>query len=370
MGQRVVVVGAGYGGTLVAKALDDLLEVVLIEPKDAFVHATGALRAVVDPAWLDRVFFPYDQLLRQGQIIRDRVRLASATRVHLSATESIDTDFLVLATGTSYPFPAKYLEDRVSVAAARLVRTRAALVSARRVLLVGAGPVGLELAGELTSAFPHLAVTVVEQGTDILPAGDYLPELRAAVRSQLDSRGVRIVLDSRLGYLPPVDVGTFAPFTVQTTNGLDIGADIWFRCYGSHPMTDYLDADLARARHEDGSLSVTSALSVVGHERVFAIGDITDIRETKRATAARAHAEVVATNIRDLIEGRVPSATYTPAPERIVLPLGPDGGASQLSDSTGLRTVRGPAETSALKGVDLMSDAISAVLGRRRARHA
>jgi NADH dehydrogenase FAD-containing subunit len=349
MGQRVVVVGAGYGGTLVAKTLDDLLEVVLIEPKDAFVHAAGALRAVVDPAWLDRVFFPYDQLLRHGQIIRDRVRLASAARVHLSATESIDTDFLVLATGTSYPFPAKYLEDQVTVAAARLVRTRAALASARRVLL---------------------AVTVVEQGTDVLPAGDYLPELRAAVRSQLDDRGVRIVLDSRLGYLPPVDVGTFAPFTVQTTNGLDIGADIWFRCYGSHPMTGYLDADLARARHEDGTLSVTSAMSVVGHERVFAIGDITDVRETKRASAARAHAEVVATNIRDLIEGRAPSAAYTPAPERIVLPLGPDGGASQLSDATGLRTVRGPAETSALKGVDLMSDAISAVLGRRRARHA
>jgi hypothetical protein len=53
-----------------------------------------------------------------------------------------------------------------------------------------------------------------------------------------------------------------------------------------------------------------------------------------------------------------------------VLPLGPDGGASQLSDASGLRAVRGPAETSALKGVDLMSDSISAVLGRRRARHA
>ena len=196
--------------------------------------------------------------------------------------------FLVLATGTSYPYPAKYLEDQVTVAAARLARTRTALASARRVLLVGAGPVGLELAGELTSAFPHLEVTVVEQGTDILPAGDYLPELRSAVRSQLDARGVRIVLDSRLGYLPPVDVGTFAPFTVQTTNGLDIDADIWFRCYGSHPMTDYLDADLARGRHDDGTLSVTSAMSVVGHERVFAIGDITDVRETKRASSARA----------------------------------------------------------------------------------
>jgi NADH dehydrogenase FAD-containing subunit len=370
MGQRVVVVGAGYGGTLVAKELDDLLEVVLIEPKDAFVHAAAALRAVVDPQWLDRVFVPYDQLLTRGRIVRDRVRLASPTRVHLSATESIDTDFLVLATGTAYPFPAKFLEDQVAVASARLVRTRTALSAARRVLLVGAGPVGLELAGELTSAFPDLAITIVEQEPDILGTGDYLPELRATVRDQLESRGVKLELGTRLGYLPPVDVGTFAPFTVQTTTGTDIEAQVWFRCYGTRPVTDYLDAELARARHEDGSLRVTSTLNVDGHDRVFAIGDITDVRETKRASAARAHAVVVAANIRALVEGRPACATYEPAPEMIVLPLGPDGGASQLADATGHRTLRGPAQTSALKGADLMSDTIAEVLGRRRARHA
>ena len=370
MGQRVVVVGAGYAGTLVAKTLDDAVEVVLIEPKDAFVHAVGALRAVVDPLWLDRVFVPYDKLLRNGRIVHDRVRLATATRVHLSATESIDADFLVLATGTAYPFPAKFLEDQVSVAAARLVRTRAALAAARRVLLVGGGPVGIELAGELTSAFPDLAVTIVEQAPDILPAGHYLPELRDSIRRQLESRGVQLELGARLGHLPPVDVGTFEPFSVRTTTGIEIHAEIWFRCYGARPMTDYLDADLAGARHDDGSLRVTSTLTVVGHDRVFAVGDITDVRESKRASAARAHAAVVATNIRDLIEGRAPSATYEPAPELIVLPLGPDGGASQLSNASGERIIHGPAQTSALKGADLMSDSIDEVLGRRRGRHA
>src|SRR6202789_1919563 len=72
----VVVVGGGYGGTAVAKALDETTNVVLVEPKDAFMHNVAALRALVDPSWLPRIFFPYEGLLAHGRVVRDR-----ATRV-------------------------------------------------------------------------------------------------------------------------------------------------------------------------------------------------------------------------------------------------------------------------------------------------
>ena len=52
----VVVVGGGYGGITVAKALDETSDVVLVEPKDAFMHNIAALRALVDPSWLPRIF--------------------------------------------------------------------------------------------------------------------------------------------------------------------------------------------------------------------------------------------------------------------------------------------------------------------------
>src|SRR3982074_1678747 len=64
----VVVIGGGYGGVNVAKALDPEVEVVLVEPKDAFVHNIGALRAVVDPEFLPKIFFPYDRLLANGRV--------------------------------------------------------------------------------------------------------------------------------------------------------------------------------------------------------------------------------------------------------------------------------------------------------------
>src|SRR4030088_94240 len=68
----VVVVGGGYGGVNVAKALDDVADVTLVDPTEAFVHNIAAWRALVDPEWLDRIFFPYEHLLAHGRFLRDR----------------------------------------------------------------------------------------------------------------------------------------------------------------------------------------------------------------------------------------------------------------------------------------------------------
>jgi NADH dehydrogenase FAD-containing subunit len=364
MAARVVVVGGGYGGASLAKQLDEIVDVTLVEPKDAFVHSSAALRAAVDPAWTERVFYPYDQLLTRGRVVQDWARRVSPSRVQLSPFESIDADYLVLATGTAYPFPAKFLEDETAVATARLARLRDALARCERVLLVGGGAVGLELAGELTSAFGHLRVTVVDIADDVLTLGDFLPDLREAIRGQLTERGVEFITGAPLAYLPPVDVGTYAPFTVETTSRVQIEAQVWFRCHGARPVTDYLDEELAASRRPDGHLRVTDHLTVVGQERVFAIGDITDVPESKRASAAMDHASVVARNITDLTAGKPPSARYAPAPERIVLPLGPDGGASQVEQDGGSRVVIGPQETARIKGIDLFSHDVAEMFGR------
>src|SRR4030081_2083218 len=104
---RVVVVGGGYGGTAVARALDDTTDVVLVEPRDAFMHNIAALRALVDPSWLPKIFLPYDGLLKNGRIVRDRAVVVDPHRVVTASGEEIAADYVVLATGSRYPFPAK-----------------------------------------------------------------------------------------------------------------------------------------------------------------------------------------------------------------------------------------------------------------------
>ena len=104
----------------------------------------------------------------------------------------------------------------------------------------------------------------------------------------------------------------------------------------------------------NGQVNVDKHLQVKDHPGVFAVGDITDVKESKRADAARAHARVVVSNIRDLIAGCDMTTSYEPGKEWVILPLGPDGGASQLVTREGKTEVVGPRETADIKGTDLM----------------
>ena len=359
---RVTIIGGGYGGIIAAKALDDVAEVALVEQKDTFVNHAAALRATVNREWAERIFLPYDNLLTRGRVVHGTALGVRGTTTSVAGAGDIEADHLVLATGTAYPFPAKHLESSSVVAKARIERAHANLEQAGRVLIAGAGEVGIELAGEITSAFPAMEVVLLEAGPDILHSRDYKPELREAIRFQLEQRDVEVITGDQLVALPPVDPGVLSPFRVTTRAGRRLEADMWFRAYGSAAATGFLGEDYDEVRHYDGTIRVDSHLRVVDHPGVWAIGDITDVRETKRADAAQAHARVVAANIRSLIAGGAAEAVYTPKPEHVVLPLGPDGGASQVLRD-GVRVVVGPEETARMKGEDLFLGYVAKALG-------
>jgi apoptosis-inducing factor 2 len=323
----VAVVGGGYGGITVAKALDDIADVILIEPRDTFVHNVAALRGAVDPAWADRLFLPYDRLLARGQVRHDRAVRVSAQAVELGSGAVIAPDYIVLATGSAHAYPAKIdLEDSVA-ARSKLHATRDALAGASRVLLLGAGPVGLEFAGEIKAMWPEKAVTIIDPCPELMP-GRFPDEFRRELRRQLDHLGVELLLGTSLRARPPSGPGRTGLFTVTTESGADVTADLWFACYGATVNSDYLAADLRTALRPDRSVAVTPELRVHGQDTVFAIGDITATPELKMARLAQKHAGVVAANIRALIQGGGAMVTYRPEPDAIVLPLGPKGGVS------------------------------------------
>ncbi|MEU4238580.1 FAD-dependent oxidoreductase [Actinoplanes sp. NPDC026619] len=98
-------------------------------------------------------------------------------------------------------------------------------------LLVGAGPVGLEFAGEIKTAWPEKRVTLVDRNNDLMP-GSYPDEFRTLLRKQLDELG--IVITDR-----PVD------------------ADLRFDCFGATPVTGFVDLP---ARRPDGRIAVNPDL--------------------------------------------------------------------------------------------------------------
>jgi NADH dehydrogenase FAD-containing subunit len=355
MSRTVVVIGGGYGGSAVAKALDAEADVVLIDPRDAFVNSAGSLRALTQPDWAPNMFFPYDTMITRGEVIRDTAISVDPGGVTLASGRRVDADYLVLATGSSYAYPAKPKNGTTNVSEALndFRQTHKELAGAERVLILGAGPVGLELGGEIKEVWPGKHVTVVDPIDQLLPG--FLPELRADLHRQLDELGIDLRLGTSLTALPAIEAGQVGTFTVTTTRGDEITADIWFRAFGVRVNSDYLADGRLTTRNEQGAVAVTETLNVNGYDHVYAIGDLTDVAEIKMAGYAMQHAEVVAKNILAQLNGEQPTATYAPAPDPfIVLPLGPRGGVGQLPMPEGTTAI--PAEmVTQFKGADLFT---------------
>jgi NADH dehydrogenase FAD-containing subunit len=355
----VVIVGGGYGGVNAAKALDAYADVVLVEPKDAFVHNVASLRALVDPAFAPRMFLPYDHLLARGRVEHDRAVAVGPHRVTVSSGKDIDADYIVLASGSEYPFPAKSDVDDTNNALEEYRAAHDRLQHASRVLLIGAGAVGIELAGEIKAAWPQTHVILLGAAGDVL--GDqFRSDLRAELRAQLTEIGVELRLGERLRNLPPTPATELRTFTVTTETGREITAEMWFQCFGVRPVSDYLDDELATARGRDGFVRVGPTLQVEGFDNVFAIGDVGSA-DAKMAGRAGRQAHLAAENIRKLMNGDRDLAPYEPLEPAIIVPIGPTLGSGQLPNQDALASRE---MVAAAKGRDLMVDRYAEILGR------
>ena len=104
---QVVVVGGGYGGATAAKYVrllsDRRIDVVLIEPEEAFVSCPGSNLVLGGNRTLADITLPYDALTRRYGVIRVQSRAEAIDpqrkSVRLTDGTTIGYDKLVLATG-------------------------------------------------------------------------------------------------------------------------------------------------------------------------------------------------------------------------------------------------------------------------------
>lgn len=201
-------------------------------------------------------------------------------------------------------------------------------------------------------------MTLLDVADDVMGAR-FRPDLKAEIRRQLGGIGVELLLSSPLREDPPGVPGELRAFTALTESGREVTADIWFRCYGVSPVSDYLAGDLAAARRPDGFIDVTPQLQVTGQTRVFAVGDVSAADHNHAGIASR-QAQLVAGNIRALIAGEGELTSWQPMPPVIIVPIGPEGGSGQLPDSAELAP---PELVAQIKGRDMMVSHFAELLG-------
>lgn len=185
---------------------------------------------------------------------------------------------------------------------------------------------------------------------------NYPPGRQEPVVGQVNAR---LRLSSALRDGPPTAPGELRTFTVVTESGTELTADIWFRCYGVTPASDYLAGGLAGARRPDGFIEVSPYLQVAGQERVFAVGDVCTADHNMAGIATR-QAQLVAGNIRALLNGETDLMPYRPSPPGIIVPIGPERGSGQRPDSDELVA---PEFVAQAKGRDMMVERFVELLG-------
>lgn len=361
----VLIVGAGPAGRSCAAALDPHCNVVLIDRTAYYLHNIAALRASVVPGYEARIMIPYDRLLKNGHFIVGEVSNITEKEVFLTGEiEPIPFDYLIVATGSAYAFPLKIQKGNQDDVVKTYQNLQGDIRDAKEILIIGGGPVGIELAGEILEVHPKKSVTLVHSKKMLL--GDSEPEkLRTKLDSELTTLGCKLHLGERAKTEDIKDL-LEGPInylrgsrTIEMDSGKKIDADLVFLATGAPINCASYVNSMKSSISERNELVVNDHGQVLMggdkyYENIFALGDCSSWG-AKMAYVAMKQAPVVAKNIRYHIKQRPMTATWTnPAPMKgvMLVPVGTSHGAGHISGHVVGRRV-----TSMAKGKDLFVSA-------------
>ncbi|KAK6926526.1 FAD/NAD(P)-binding domain [Dillenia turbinata] len=261
--------------------------------KEYFEIPWANLRAMVEPSFAERSLVNHRDYLPNGWLVISSVININKSQVLTAEGRLVPYDYLVIATGHNDPMP-KTRSERLN----HYKQENQKIKSANSILIVGGGPTGVELAGEIAVDFPDKKVTLVHSGSRLL---EFIgPKASNKALEWLKSKGVEVKLDQSVD----LDCVSDETKTFQTSSGEVIKADCHFLCIGRPVASTWLkDTILEENLDQHGRLMVDEFFRVRGRQNIFAIGDITDIRELKQGYLAQKHALLLAKNLKLLMSG-------------------------------------------------------------------
>ncbi len=360
MSHRIAIIGGGYIGAELAKSLDSLADVTLIEQNSHFVHAPAMVRAVVDPAILERALIPYDGLLKRGRVVQAVAHSISESEVTLASGAKIAADHIVVATGSSNAIPFKPNGGDIDGLRAANAQIHEKLVAAKTIAIVGAGAVGTELAGEIAHAFPDKAVHLVSSEANLFP--HHPAKLGRELTAKLKASDVSLTFGVRAGNLQSLTEPFAGPLSLS--NGTTIEADLVFPAIGSKATSTLLQALPGAEVGRADRVKTDQWLRPSQFSNVFAAGDAAETGDAMTVVGAGRQVAWLKTALKAVVEGKKvedlkPYAPWGPKAPFLV-PLGPKIGNSFLGIFT-----TGNFITRKLKGEDLFLSKYNKLLGRK-----
>jgi len=291
----VLIVGGGFAGLSALHALAKASVHITLVDRNVYSTFQPLLYQVATAGLTSAdVAYPLWSVSRKKHAHFRKGELASLDLDKRTATladgHQLEYDFLVLATGVSANFYGVKGAQQNSLS---LYTRRDAIAHRNRLLeeferratgdadaelditVVGGGATGVELAGTLAelrnialpAAFPEIdrskvRVRLIEMAPALLTP--YRKRERDYARQQLENRGVDVFLQTTIKEI--------APDKVTLADGSSHRSDMTVWAAGIQAPDAPWNAQLPRAKA--GRIDVSPDLRVMGHENVFAIGDV------------------------------------------------------------------------------------------------
>jgi dihydrolipoamide dehydrogenase len=245
---------------------------------------------------------------RGVEIVRGTARLTAVGRVQVALKEggsaTLTADHIMLATGATASLPPGFELD-----GERVITSQEALDlthQPRRLAVLGGGVVGCEFACFFAALGTE--VTLIEMLPRLLPAED--DEIAQALERELKKQKIALHLGTKVDDLRPNPDGST---TLTLPGGKTVTADTVLVATGRRPCSADLGLEgVGVARADRGKIVVNDRLQT-SVKSIYAIGDVTDIRQLAHFASAqgKAAAELIAGHPAQTNWRAVPAATFT-----------------------------------------------------------
>jgi NADH dehydrogenase FAD-containing subunit len=355
---NVVIVGAGIAGLVVAHSLLQGVpdtKITLINPSQTFYWNIASPRIVAKPRAfkLKQYLLPIKDAFAQYPTNAFEFVAGTATAINVGSktitvtlngsgdSKELPYDHLVIAsgstnpsttgavTGISIPFKPSNRDDMKQIVAA----AQEQIGRAREIVIGGAGPVGVELAGELAESLGNkAAITLISSADRVLPM--IKASGSSAGEKKLKEKGVKIITSAKVtGAQKSTD--RTKTWTVSLDNGKKLSADLYIPTTGAIPNNSFIPAEFLDS---NGWVKVDKELRVQPSSGsalpLYAVGDI-NTNDMRLSFKASEQAKVAVTNIKADIMGKGERKSYDQGESIMMLvPVGETGGTGQLFGMT------------------------------------
>ncbi|KAF9882849.1 hypothetical protein FE257_004961 [Aspergillus nanangensis] len=351
---NVLIVGAGAAGVSIAHSLLQEVpnaKVVLVNPSQTFYWNIASPRIVVKPKAFkpEQYLLPIKNAFTQYSAESFEFVAGTATAIDVATktvsvtpngsadSKSLPYDHLVIAsgsttpsttgavTGISIPFKPSNRDDIKEIVEA----AQQQIANAKKIVIGGAGPIGVELAGELAEELGSKAtITLISSADRVLPM--LKPSGSSAGEKLLKQKKIKIITSTKVTGAEASTDGTKS-WTVSLDNGKKLPADLYIPTTGSIPNSGFIPTEFL---DKDGWVKVNNELRVQSSGGsalpIYAVGDINTntMRLTYKATE---QAKVAFANIKADILGQGERKSYEQGDSiMMVVPVGESGGTGQV----------------------------------------